>query len=304
MKLNNIVITNHKQLIIVLSLIALYSIATPASVHAERHAENQRHIELEGQSNFRDIGGYRTVDRQSVKWGTIYRSGELSRLSDDDVRKLEELEIKTVFNFLSKDEIDARGHDRLPDGVNELLYPISGEAENDLALIVLEARQTADFSKVPVELNTDVHRILVGDAAREQYADLIRKASDTSNHPLVYHCSHGVHRTGTATAILLSALGVPWETIRYDYLLSNEYRKDEVKIRLSELQRMAAAEQNIHPDEVDMTNINAFYILEASYIDAAFDEIIKDFGSMENYLHEGLGLTDEELLKFREALLE
>jgi protein-tyrosine phosphatase len=144
----------------------------------------------------------------------------------------------------------------------------------------------------------------VGDAANEQYASLLRLASDPRNHPLVFHCSHGVHRTGTATAILLSALGVPWETIRNDYLLSNVYRKDEIERRISELRDMASEKQGIPPNEVDMTNINAFYILEASYIDATLDEISRVYGSMENYLHKGLGLTDKEIEKLREALLE
>jgi protein tyrosine/serine phosphatase len=166
----------------------------------------RRHISLDGQSNFRDMGGYRTADGKTVKWNQLYRSGELPRLSDKDVVRLEKLGIITVINFLTEDEIKARGEDRLPSGVQQVSLPISGEAENDLAKVVLEARQTADFSKVPVELNAEVHRLLTGDASKKQYAALLRQAADPANRPLVFHCSHGVHRTGTAAAILLSAL--------------------------------------------------------------------------------------------------
>jgi protein-tyrosine phosphatase len=232
--------------------------STDAPVMTEK-----RHIRLDGQSNFRDIGGYRTVDGKTVRWGQVYRSGELPRLSDSDVDRLDTLRLATVVNFLTDDEIDARGKDRLPDGIEEVPQPISGEAEQDLAKVVLEARQTADFSKVPVEINAEVHRLLTGDAAREQYATLLRLLADPANRPLVFHCSHGVHRTGTATAILLSALGVPWETVREDYLLSNVYRKEEVEKRVDELREMAAKKQGIPSDQVDMTNIMAFYILRA-----------------------------------------
>ena len=45
---------------------------------------SRRVVPLEGQTNFRDLGGYRTADGRRVKWGKIYRSGELSRLTDAD----------------------------------------------------------------------------------------------------------------------------------------------------------------------------------------------------------------------------
>jgi protein-tyrosine phosphatase len=265
---------------------------------------DRRHVPLHGQSNFRDIGGYKTVGGKTVKWGQIYRSGELPRLSDKDVAELEKTGIVATVNFLTEDEIEARGKDRLPSGVREIALPISGEAEQDLAKVVLEARQTADFSRVPVELNPEVHRLLIGDAAKEQYATLLKMAADPNNRPLVVHCSHGVHRTGTATAILLSALGVPWETIRGDYLLSNVYRKKEVEKRIDDLRDLAAKKQGIPPDQVDMTNIKAFYILEGSYIDASIDEIIKQYGSMEEYLDKGLGLDDGDIQRLKNELLE
>lgn len=292
-----------KQCLFAVPIAALVFLGVQSLVFAGVPLSDKRHITLEGQSNFRDIGGYKTNDGRVVQWGLIFRSGELHSLSDKDVVQLDELGIVSNVNFLSDNEIKARGKDRLPPGVNEFFLPISGEAENDLARVVMEARRTADFSTVPVELNAEIHRILVGDAAREQYASLLRLAADPSNHPLVFHCSHGVHRTGTATAILLSALGVPWETVREDYLLSNTYRKEEVVRRTGELRDMAASKQGVPSGRVDMTNINAFYILEGSYIDASMNEINKKYGSMAAYLREGLGLSDEEINKLQRVLL-
>jgi len=270
-----------------------------ATDHTER-----RHIRLDGQTNFRDMGGYKTKNGKTVKWNQLYRSGELPRLSDQDVARLEKLGIITVINFLSEDEIKARGEDRLPPDVRQVSLPISGEAENDLAKVVLEARQTADFSEVPVELNAEVHRLLTGDASKRQYATLLRQAADPANRPLVFHCSHGVHRTGTAAAILLSALGVPWETVREDYLLSNYYRKEEIEKRIVQLRKLAAKKQEIPPEQVDMTNIEAFYILEGVYIDATQEEILTQYSSMEAYLRKGLGLSNREIQQLRNELLE
>lgn len=265
--------------------------------------EDKRHVSLDGQSNFRDIGGYETEDGRRVNWGEVYRSGELHKLSDSDVAKLDALGIKAVASFLTEREIEARGHDRLPEGVREIPLPMEAGNMGDLAAVVSEARGTGDFSKVPVEFNPEIHRLLITEA-REYYARLIRELADPNNRPMVYHCSHGVHRTGTATAILLSALGVPWDAVREDYLLSNKYRHEEINRRINELQLLAADTLLVEPDQVDMTNIRAFYILQPDYIDASLDEAITQYGSMENYVRKGLGITDTELANLREQLLE
>jgi len=280
----------------------LLVVFTTSAVHADGVLD-KRHIPLEGQSNFRDVGGYQTTDGQRVKWGQIYRSGELHKLSDDDVANLEALSVRTVVSFLTASEVEARGHDRLPEDVHEIALPMQAGNLGDLAAVANEARNTGDFSKVPVELNPEIHRLLI-DEGREYYATLLRELADPSNRPLIYHCSHGVHRTGTATAILLSALGVSWETVREDYLLSNTYRKNEIDRRVGELRERAAETLNIEPEDVDMTNIKAFYILEAEYIDASLDEAVKRYGSMEAYIRDGMGINDLELLRLREQLLE
>jgi protein-tyrosine phosphatase len=266
-------------------------------------AEPERQVKLDGQSNFRDVGGYQTTDGRRVKWGEIYRSGELHKLSDADIDKLDAIGVKAVANFLTEREINSRGHDRLPEGTREIPLPMETGNLGEMAGVIQEARGTGDFSKVPVEINPEIHRTLINEA-REYYATLLREIADPANRPMVYHCSHGVHRTGTATAILLSALGVPWETVRDDYLLSNKYRKEEVGRRINELRLLAADTFLVEPENVDMANIKAFYILEPTYIDASLDEAVKQYGSMDNYIREGLGVTDKELVSLREQLLE
>jgi len=102
---------------------------------------------------------------------------------------------------------------------------------------------------------------------------------------------------------LLSALGVPWETVREDYLLSNQYRHDEVQKRLAQLQQMAAEKQGITPDQVDMANMEAFLIQNGSYIDASQDEIVKGFGSLAIYIQDGLDFSQQDLIQLQETLL-
>ena len=275
--------------------------AAPTPVPAA--AEPERHIALEGQPNFRDLGGYETTDGRTVRWGQVYRSGELPRLSDNDVAKLEELEIHTVVSFLTEKEIEARGPDRLPDGTLEVALPMEAGNLGDLLAVVVEARNTGDFSEVPADINPDIHRRLMGEA-RDYYATMLREIADPTSRPLVFHCSHGIHRTGTAAAILLSALGVPWETVREDYLLSNTYRQEEIEHRLTQLRDLHAENTGVTPEEVDTTNMDAFYILQGAYIDAALEQAVEDYGSMEAYIRDGLGVTDEEVEELRSQLLD
>lgn len=261
-----------------------------------------RHIPLDGQPNFRDIGGYKTSDGREVKWRQVFRSGEFSKLTEDDVRRLEGLQIQSVINFLTQPEIASHGEDRIPQGAEQIPLPMEAGTLGELADVILKATKTGDFSSVPPETNPDLHRFLMKEG-RDYYAKFLRQVIDSDNRPVVYHCSHGIHRTGTATAILLSALGVPWEVIREDYLLSNECRKEEVEKRVQELRQLDAKNRGVPVEEVDPSNIEAFYVLEGSYIDAALEVAIEEFGSMDAYIREGLGITEDELQELKNHLL-
>lgn len=265
--------------------------------------DRTRHVPLDGQSNFRDLGGYETADGRTVKWGQVYRSGQLPKLTGTDVGVLETLGLRTVVNFLMPEEILQSGRDRLPEGVRETYHPISGDRAALLTLVAQTAITSGQFDRIPPGLNHDFHRALM-EEGREAYAALLRDVADPANRPLVFHCIHGIHRSGTAAAILLSALGVPWETVREDYLLSNEYRRAEVAAALAGIREGVAELQGVEPHTLDMTNVEAFYVLQGSYIDGSLEQAVAGYGSMEDYIREGLGITDAEIADLRDQLLE
>jgi protein-tyrosine phosphatase len=74
--------------------------------------------------------------------------------------------------------------------------------------------------------------------------------------------------------------------------------------RLGQFKEKAAETFLIEPEEVDMTNIEAFYILQPSYIDASLDEAVKKYGSMDNYIRQGLGIDEATIQALRDQLLE
>jgi protein-tyrosine phosphatase len=223
-------------------------------------------------------------------------------LSDADVSRLGELQVHTVVNLLTDNDLEAYGEDRIPEGAVSVSLPIDGVTATELANRANTALRSGDFSAIPPELNPELHRLLVHDGA-DSYRTLIEMAADPRRRALVFHCSHGVHRTGTGAAILLTLLGVPWDTVREDYLLSNTFRRLEVNQRLDQLRALAAKRQDIPVDEVDITNAEAFMVQDASYIDATRDEIITQFGSFDRYVDEALNLDASIIAELRNTLL-
>ena len=136
------------------------------------------------------------------------------------------------------------------------------------------------------------------------YAALIRELAEPPNRPLVFHCTAGKDRAGIGAAIVLTLLGVPWETVREDYVLSNYYRKDENERELKSIRDGIAGKQGIPPEKVDMTSFEAMFYVKPEYLDAARQGVIGKYGSMESYIREGLGISDEVVEKLRNELLE
>lgn len=247
--------------------------------------------------------GTRCSTGETVRYGQLYRSGQLTDLTDADVSLLADLGLQTVVNLLTNEDREMYGEDRLPEQAGLVSLPINSDEATELANEANHALHSGDFSALPPTLNPDIHRLLVHDGTAS-YRKLIEPAADPERRPLVFHCSHGVHRTGTGAAILLTLLGAPWQTVREDYLLSNTYRKTEVRRRLGQLRTLASRSQGIPEESVDMTNAKAFMVQDATYIDATRDEVVNEFGSFERYFEEALELDPTTIGDLRQSLLE
>jgi protein-tyrosine phosphatase len=280
------------------------SITGPLGLQAEQSVQKkpeiegqERQIKLEGQGNFRDLGGYRTTDGRIVKRGLIYRAGQLNKLTDADLSKLKELKISTIVDLRGTAEAETRGKDRLPDGVRSISFPI------DVGSLPKEESTPADSSAGRTDFMLQATRSIMINRT-DVYAALIRELAKPGNRPLVFHCTAGKDRTGVGAAIVLSLLGVPWETVRDDYLLSNFYRREENERELKSMREDIAKKQGIPPEQVDMTAFEAMFLVKPEYIDAAHDEVIRKYGSMDSYLRKGLGISDEMISDLRNELLE
>jgi protein-tyrosine phosphatase len=241
-----------------------------------------RHLNLSGASNFRDLGGYPARDGRTVRWRQIFRSNHLGRLTEGDIEVLRPLGLKSAFDFRGTEERVAATC-----GISEIA--VHSLPIEPTVVAALQARLTGGVALSPADAL---------DVMRDSYRNYVRYNTPSfhalfahlleDRAPLVIHCTAGKDRTGFACALILHALRVPDEVIAEDYLLTNRfYRRDPGAS--SEL-----------PDDVKQV----LGSVQASFLAAAFEAISADYGDLEGYFSEGLGLGAGERSALEARYLE
>lgn len=250
----------------------------------------ERVLPLEGGRNFRDLGGYRAADGRTVIWGRLFRSGSMAALTPKDVDYLGRLGIRTVCDLRTSQEREKEPNRWAQNAGLDYWtrdYEMSG---GDLTRLfsgganAVQAREamTALYRELPYEQ---------ADAFRAMFGKLL--AGET---PLAFNCSAGKDRTGVAAALILTALGVPRDAVMADYELTNIY----LPAALARDRTGASPLLASVPREV----LGAVLAADPAYLNAAFDEMAKRNGSAEGYLRTVAGLSDENIARLRDMLLE
>jgi protein-tyrosine phosphatase len=174
----------------------------------------ERLLPLQGGSNFRDLGGYRTDDGRQVRWGRLYRSAVMSGLTAADMDYLSSLGIELVCDLRSRQERASQP--------NPFLQTQSPQVvATDYDMLPLTALQNATTSEEAISAFADVY-VQFTQALAPQYTDLFARLVRRQT-PLAFNCSAGKDRTGMAAALILSVLGVPRQTVIEDYALTQVY---------------------------------------------------------------------------------
>jgi protein-tyrosine phosphatase len=241
-------------------------------------------VPLEGGSNFRDLGGYRTADGATVRRNAVFRSAHLGGLTGADRNALGRLGVRTVVDLRGVNEAAETPH--LVDGVGcrivgAHIEPGVGEKIRDAV-----ASGTAT-PHVVMGYMTDHYRDYPRRCA-PGFRTLFMTLSDGRHRPLVFHCTAGKDRTGFASALLLTLLGVPWDTVIEDYLRTNE-------LWIGHIGR--------YP-ELDIDTRAAIVEARRPYLEAAFQVVRSDFGSPEAFAEKALGLDRAARERLRADLLE
>jgi protein-tyrosine phosphatase len=256
-------------------------------------------IGLRGARNVRDLGGIATRDGRKLTAGTVFRGDALTRLDDEDLVALAGLDLRTVVDFRSEQEITAAGPDRLPEGVAAVALPIDA---GDLGgVVTAAARDTASWATAlgdgrAAELMCELNRQFVAeDGYRASFAAALAIIADPDRRPVLFHCTAGKDRTGWTTAVLLTALGVSRDVVTADYLATNDY---VWPVYERWVDRLVASGRL--PDRDLLVPVLR---QDAAYLDAAFAEVADRYGDFDTFLTEGLRLSTTALQRLRADLL-
>jgi protein-tyrosine phosphatase len=245
-----------------------------------------RSFKFDNIQNFRDIGGYYTQNGEQVKWGKVYRSGELSEPSAKDIKILNQLGIKTIVDFRDTEEVT--------------LYPNGYNADKNIHLPISTGNRSYIREQIingtflrgdAILFTQDIYRALV-ESYTDEFARFFDILCDEDNYPVVFHSYLGKDRVGIANFLLERALGVSHNTNEDDYLLSNAHINEfavigEAKYLPEQMQEAATI--------ICQTDI--------SYLNYAKSCMRNKSGSIDEYMEKELKLTPEKKNKLRRILL-
>ena len=248
----------------------------------------QRIVRVEGAVNMRDLGGYSTADGKHVKWNMLYRSADISKLTDADLDTLKQRNISYVVDLRGTKESQT-APDRLNSNTNYILCPAGSD------------RNMSDWMHTLSGLNTGGDSMMIVyysniEFLTARYKPFFEKLlALPTDQALLFHCTAGKDRTGIGAALLLSALGVSYETIVEDYLASDIYRKAS---------NAKMADQMVRNMHINEQVANDILSVKKEYLNATFAAINKQYGSVGNFLKGPLGLDENKIILLKKKFLE
>lgn len=239
------------------------------------NTQAQRNLNIENSPNFRTLAGIENKEGQKIKEGMIYRSGNFSKLTDNDVKIFNSLHINTIVDFRNDFEIE-KDPDFIPVGQSIVTKrAVIGSIENKsmnqfMAVLANPKTTTKDIDSLMIEANkgfvTSIHDFV-------PFFDAVKDKKEV----VLFHCSAGKDRTGLASSLLLHILDVPKEEIMADYLRSNE------AVAKTDLKKYSS--YGI-PEEKMATLMG----VKAPYLEAAWEGIEKKYGSIDAMLLQEFGI--------------
>ena len=251
---------------------------------------SKRHYDIQGGYNIRDLGGYRTDDGGTLRWKKIFRAGILTHITDGGIVQTKDLGIRTICDFRATDERAAA-----PDKwygieqINNHSFPV-GDGRPDKFGWLTEADLTEG----------DGHHLYKSNRSYvmtypDQFKAFFELLLDEANYPLLFHCTAGKDRTGFAAMLLLSALGVQWETILEDYLLTNIYLEQFAEMASHKISKSVGLNKEL---------VKSMFLARESYIKGAMDMIEQYYGTVHTFLEIKIGLGTSEITKLKQILVD
>ena len=253
---------------------------------------------IKGVEFIRDFGGI--GNNQKTNYHLIYRTSKLTKIRAKSQQKIaNNLNVNTIVDFRTEAEVDFKP-DKTIDNVNYVNLPVLSNEDNPVVNKSNGLNQLKRIMKasggVKGYMSNIYRKLISSDQAIEEYKKFLELVKN-SDGSIIYHCTQGKDRTGIATAIILMALGIDEEAIKRDYL---NYNKAHKLKRLAIFIGMTIVFFSVRK----AIALHDLLIARIEYINAAFDEIKAKYGSINNYLHKTLGLSDADISSLKSKYLQ
>jgi protein tyrosine/serine phosphatase len=248
-----------------------------------------RVLPLGGIHNFRDYGGYRTRSGAVIPRGRLFRSGHLSYATQSDVDRLSAIELDLIVDLRS--DVERRTDP-------SLVGPVAGGI---LAFIPDTHGETPHLSSTFLGLSTRQEAI---NGMKEIYNNLpfnpanqlsfglhLNSLAECQSASLV-HCFAGKDRTGLTVALFHHLMGVSENDIYQDYMLTNMAGDDRTNVGITVLR--AKYDLDLSDDVLEEV-----MLVRPEYLATAFTQMTSRFGSIEDYIVNGLGVSRDSIDQLR-----
>ena len=250
--------------------------------------------------NLRDLGGWPTRDGGYVRAGLLYRSIELDKLAGADMAAFAGLGIRSVYDLRTEAERTAQP-DRLPPGTEYVVVDVLKDSVNaapaQLFKVLADPQAAEEMlggGKGLALFESGYREIFSLPSARAAYHRLFSDLTREEHRPALVHCTTGKDRTGWAAASLLMLLGVPDDLVMKEYLLTNAQLLPAEKPLIDRFQAQGGDPDVLRP----------VVGVAPQYLEAALDEMRKEFGTIGGYFTEGLQMDEGAQKALRAAFVE
>lgn len=268
----------------------------------------QQFLPVKGIVNARDLGGYDLQKGETLRNSVLIRAAHLAEATDADLSYLSGIPVAKVIDFRKEEEKRGK-EDRMIPGAEYIVLPIdasgnaAGQASEkekkklskgkkfDIRKLIVFA---AFNDKAKVVAREMYPTLLFDPDCQMQFAEFFRQVLSTENGAVLYHCTQGKDRTGIASALLLAALGADRKTIVADFDATNKVYEDDVRKYSRRVRFWGGKEEEI-------AVVKAFMGCNTENFVKALERVDAEYGSLEAYLEQVLGVTaaDREVLRER-----
>ncbi|NNE56678.1 MAG: tyrosine-protein phosphatase [Hellea sp.] len=274
----------------------------PAHIISDAYLEKfnsggERLLQVPGTKNFRDLGGYKTADGRTVKWDMIYRSDNLAHLDSAGMEAFEALNIRTITDLRSEEE-RIQEPNRIPAAYPGRHYQVLPINDRPVDIRVLGKKIiTGKITDEEISDLLDHRKFITTDSHREYWGQWLRDLANDEATPHLFHCTSGKDRTGFGASIFLLTMGVPEEIVKQDFLLSNQVLEEYNDARIIEIEKKV-------PGSIDEDLFRKILGVSEETIDLSFAEMKSQYGSVDGFIRDGLGIDDETRQRLQDKFLE